>query len=81
MNLHPHLNLTGRAVTAQMVPLRPDLNDVVQQIGEQEGRTGSQNNWVIDSLGPNDVLVVDLFGRRFDLQVLGEVDEYRSWAS
>ncbi len=57
------LVLSGRAVTAQMVPLRPDLNDVVQKIGEGEGRTGSQNNWVIDSLQPNDVLVVDLFGK------------------
>src|SRR6187402_1797322 len=29
------LVLSGRAITAQMVPLRPDLNDVVQQFGTQ----------------------------------------------
>ena len=72
MNLQPQINLTGRAVTAQMVPLRPDLHDVVQQIGEKEGRTGSQNNWVIDSLGPNDVLVVDLFGKVRDGTFIGD---------
>ncbi len=72
MNLQPHLTLTGRAVTAQMVPLRPDLNDVVQQIGDAEGRPGGQNNWVIDSLGPNDVLVVDLFGKIRDGTFIGD---------
>ncbi len=72
MNLQPHLTLTGRAVTAQMVPLRPDLNHVVQQIGDAEGRPGGQNNWVIDSLGPNDVLVVDLFGKIRDGTFIGD---------
>ena len=66
------LVLSGRAITTQMVPLRPDLNDVVQQFGTQEGRAGSQNNWVIDSLGPNDVLVVDLFGKIRDGTFVGD---------
>jgi 4-hydroxy-4-methyl-2-oxoglutarate aldolase len=63
LNLHPDRVLVGRAITATMVPLRPDLNDVVNTQGEYEGRHGSQNNWVIHTIGENDVVVVDLFGK------------------
>jgi 4-hydroxy-4-methyl-2-oxoglutarate aldolase len=72
LNLHPELVLTGRVVTAMMVPHRPDLHQVVQSIGEAEGRRGSQNNWVIDSLGEHDVLVVDLFGKIRDGTFIGD---------
>jgi len=63
VNLHPERVLVGRAITATMVPIRPDLNDVVKAQGDQEGRHGSQNNWVIHTVGENDVVVVDLFGK------------------
>src|SRR5680860_234799 len=63
VHLQPGVPLTGRAVTAQYVPIRPDLNDVVQSIGASEGRSGGQNTWIIDQLQPGDVLVVDLFGK------------------
>jgi regulator of RNase E activity RraA len=35
----------------------------VQETGVAQGRIGGQNSWVIDTLQPNDVLVVDLFGK------------------
>ncbi len=60
---HPEKILVGRAVTAQMLPYRPDFHDVVQKRGEAEGRIGGQNSWVIDTLQPNDVMVVDLYGK------------------
>lgn len=60
---HPEKILVGRAVTAQMLPYRPDFHDVVQKKGESEGRIGGQNSWVIDTLQPNDVMVVDLYGK------------------
>ena len=41
-NLHPDRVLVGRAVTVRMVPLRPDLQDVVQGVGTAEGRSGGQ---------------------------------------
>ena len=63
VNLHPDRVLVGRALTATMVPLRPDLDDVVRAQGEREGRHGSQNNWVIHTVGENDVVVVNLFGK------------------
>ena len=56
--------LVGRVVTAVFVPQRPDLNGAVNKAAVAEGRVGrGQNSWVIDTLQPGDVLVVDLFGK------------------
>ncbi len=71
-NLHPDRVLVGRAVTARMLPLRPDLHEVVQGIGAAEGRSGGQNTWVIDTLEEGDVLVVDLFGKIEDGTFIGD---------
>ena len=71
-NLHPERVLVGRAVTARMVPIRPDLHDVVETIGRSEGRGGGQNTWVIDQLQEGDVLVVDLFGKVKDGTFIGD---------
>lgn len=60
---HPDRILVGRAVTAMMVPHRPDLHELIEEIGKAEGRIGGQNSWVIDTLEPGDVMVVDLFGK------------------
>ena len=62
-NTHPERILVGRAVTAMMVPRRPDLHDLVEELGKADGRIGGQNSWVIDTLEPGDVMVVDLFGK------------------
>lgn len=60
----PGRRLVGRVVTAVFVPQRPDLNDAVNKAAVAEGRVGrGQNSWVIDTLKPGDVLVVDLFGK------------------
>lgn len=64
--------LVGRAVTAMMVPRRPDLNDLVEETGQSEGRIGGQNSWVIDILQPRDVMVVDLFGKIKDGTFVGD---------
>lgn len=63
INLHPERVLVGRAVTCRYVPHRPDLNEVIQAEGEEHGRIGGQNSWVIDTLEEGDVLVVELFGK------------------
>src|SRR5574341_1191087 len=57
--------LVGRAVTAVFMPMRPDVNTVIVEHAKKEGRAkaGGQNSWVIDTLQPGDVLVVDLFGK------------------
>jgi regulator of RNase E activity RraA len=45
------------------MPRRPDVDAVVEANGKKEGRIGGQNSWVIDTLKPGDVLVVDLFAK------------------
>jgi len=61
--LHPGKKLIGRAVTAQFMPLRPDVNDVINADAKAAGMGPSQNQRVIDMLQPGDVIVVDLFGK------------------
>jgi 4-hydroxy-4-methyl-2-oxoglutarate aldolase len=71
---HPGHVIAGRAVTAAFLPLRPDYHDSVHRDGLAEGRgaSGKQNSWVIDLLGPNDVMVVDIFGKVRDGTVVGD---------
>ena len=61
--LNPGQRLVGRVVTAVFMPLRPDVDSVIQVNGKKEARVGGENSWVIDILQPGDVLVVDLFGK------------------
>jgi regulator of RNase E activity RraA len=54
--------LVGRVVTAVFLPVRPDVNAAINERGKAEGRVSAgQNSWVIDTLQPGDVLVVDLY--------------------
>jgi regulator of RNase E activity RraA len=61
--LHPGRKMVGRVVTAQFMPVRPDLNEIISAGGKQKGFQGGQNQWVIDQLQPGDVVVVDMFGK------------------
>jgi 4-hydroxy-4-methyl-2-oxoglutarate aldolase len=70
--VNPGERLVGRVVTAVFMPRRPDVNAVIQEHGKQEERVGAQNSWVIDTLQPNDVLVVDLFGKIKDGTFAGD---------
>ncbi len=72
LNLHPERILVGRAVTAMFVPMRPDLQQVVADEGQANGRVGGQNTWVIDTLVSGDVIVVDLFGKIRDGTFAGD---------
>lgn len=65
--------LVGRAVTAVFMPLRPDLNDYINDMGKKENRVSrGQNSWVIDTLVKDDVMVVDLFGKVKDGTIIGD---------
>jgi regulator of RNase E activity RraA len=64
--------LVGRAVTAVMVPFRPDLDKALMDIGQrQEGHKGFYNQWVIDALVEDDVVVVDLYDKIFEGTYVG----------
>ncbi|WP_331436775.1 RraA family protein [Gordoniibacillus kamchatkensis] len=70
--IHPDKVMVGRAVTAVMVPKRPDLHETLLKYGhEQEGRKGFFNQWVIDSLGEDDVVVVDMFDKIYQGTYVG----------
>jgi regulator of RNase E activity RraA len=69
----PGRRLVGRVVTAVFMPLRPDMNAMINEKAEAEGRVSrGQNSWVIDTLQPDDVLVVDLFGKIEDGTFAGD---------
>ena len=63
--------LIGRAVTATYVPTRPDLLDVMVDVGRAEGRSGNFNQWVIDTLVERDVVVVDMYDKIYKGTFLG----------
>ena len=63
--------LIGRAVTATYCPTRPDLNEVTREIGSREGRTGTYNQWVIESLVEGDVCVIDMYDKIYKGTFLG----------
>ena len=68
----PGRTLVGRAVTTTLMPIRPDLHDFTLRFGhEQEGRRGTYNQWVIDTLREDDVVVVDLFDKIFQGTYVG----------
>lgn len=63
-NKNPERPMVGRAVTAVMAPVRPDLHETLFDIGHnEEGRKGFYNQWIIDSLVEDDVVVVDMYDK------------------
>ena len=61
--LHPEKLLVGRAVTAQYMPLRPDIGDLTDRDAAAKGMAKGLPQRVIDTLQGRDVVVVDLFGK------------------
>jgi regulator of RNase E activity RraA len=61
--INPGGRMVGRVFTAAFMPLRPDVNELINEKGKAEARIGAQNSWPIDMLSPGDVLVVDMFGK------------------
>jgi 4-hydroxy-4-methyl-2-oxoglutarate aldolase len=62
--LHPEKHLVGRAVTAQFMPLREDVLNVVEAKANGSGAKRNANQRVIDSLENGDTIVVDLYGKQ-----------------
>jgi 4-hydroxy-4-methyl-2-oxoglutarate aldolase len=62
--IQPDKKLVGRVFTAQFMPVRPDVNDIIEaDANANRARRVSNNQRVINMLQPGDVLVVDLFGK------------------
>lgn len=71
--LKPGETMTGRVVTAQFMPTRPDLDSLVKAQGKAEGRSqkGGINIWPIDLLTKGDIYVADGFGKIKDGTLIG----------
>ncbi|WP_147203210.1 RraA family protein [Segetibacter aerophilus] len=71
--LKPGETMVGRVVTAQFMPMRPDLDTFVRVQGKAEGRSqhGGINIWPIDILTKNDIYVADGFGKIKDGTLIG----------
>ncbi len=63
--------LIGRAVTAAYGPLRPDYYQASMEQAAAEGRTGTPNQWVIESLTDRDVIVIDMYDKIYKGTFLG----------
>ncbi|HEX7085916.1 MAG TPA: hypothetical protein VF198_06100 [Vicinamibacterales bacterium] len=70
--LHPGTKLVGRAFTVQFMPLRPDIDEVIQARAKAAGHGRLTNQTAIDMLQPGDVLVVDIFGKKEGGTVVGD---------
>lgn len=71
--LNPSKKLIGRAVTVQFMPARPDLMEFL----DLRGRLRNQS--ALDLLQPNDVVVVDLFGKKENGTFVGDKLAYYVW--
>lgn len=72
--IFPDSAMTGRVVTAQYMPLRPDLEKQVKDQGKAESRAqkGGTNSWPIDVLVNGDVYVADGYGKIADGTLIGD---------
>jgi regulator of RNase E activity RraA len=72
--INPDEPMTGRVVTAQYMPLRPDLENYIKEQGKIENRAqqGGTNSWPIDILVEGDVYVADAYGKIIDGTLIGD---------
>lgn len=78
-SLHPEFKedgslnckMIGRAVTAAYAPTRPDLAAYTRSLADGKGMSGTPNQWVIDSLGDRDVVVIDMYDKIYKGTFLG----------
>ena len=70
--LHPGKTMVGRAFTVQFMPVREDVDGVIQSKHKQLTGKHLHNQTAIDMLQPGDVLVVDLFGKKVGGTIVGD---------
>jgi len=62
--VQPGKKMVGRAFTVLFMPSRPDVDQVANARAKAKGFERYNNQTVMDMLGPNDIVVVDLFGKK-----------------
>ena len=69
--LHIDKPFAGRALTAQYMPTRPDMQRAILAEGKAEGRVSDTNSWPIAELQEGDVYVADGFGKIVEGTLIG----------
>ena len=69
--LHIDRPFAGRALTAQYMPTRPDMQRAILAEGKVEGRVSDTNSWPIAELKEGDVYVADGFGKIVEGTLIG----------
>jgi len=69
--LHPEKPFAGRALTAQYMPVRPDMTRAIAAEGKAEKRVSYNNSWPINELQLGDVYVADGFGKIVEGTLIG----------
>jgi len=70
--MRENIVICGRASTIYFMPFRPDLNDLVQQQGNKDGRSRGQYTWGIDQLQKGDVYVANVCEGILDASHVGD---------
>ncbi|UBM59392.1 RraA family protein [Marinilongibacter aquaticus] len=70
--IHNDVPIAGRALTAQFMPSRPDLEKNIKSRGQKQGRIGNTNSWPIDQLSKGDVYVADGMGKIAEGTLIGD---------
>ena len=72
--IHQGQTMTGRAVTAQYMPSRPDWEAYIREQGLAEGRSpqGGTNSWPINVLVEGDIYVADGYAKIVDGTLIGD---------
>src|SRR4249920_3447807 len=77
--LHPGKRLVGWAFTVQFMPLRLDVAKGMQDEATKQNLGRLRTQTVIDMLNPNDVIIVDLFGKTDGGTFVGDKLAYYIW--
>ncbi|MDX9811826.1 MAG: hypothetical protein RBU28_05530, partial [Bacteroidales bacterium] len=64
--------ICGRASTIHFLPYRPDLNNLIQEQGNKDGRSRGQYTWGIDQLQKGDVYVANVAEGILDASHVGD---------
>lgn len=70
--IHTGKVLVGRVLTAQFMPMRPEIRKELEKEGEKAGRIGDMVSWPIDQLKKGDVYVADSYGKHNDGPIIGD---------
>src|ERR1019366_3490455 len=70
-DIHPGEVLVGRALTAQYMPLRKEVRELLEKNGAKDGRIGDMVNWPIDMLKMGDVYVADSYDKVDNGPIIG----------